>query len=94
MEGRNHMKSAKSESVEARVAEIERLVREFNEKFEAGTSNPEKFMSMNEIERMWGELRSSTDNIYSDMVGELLSSVDEGGLIRKKKENTKKRGSN
>jgi hypothetical protein len=87
------MKSARRESMETRTAEVERLMNEFNERFAAGTSDPETFLSMNDIERMWSELRNNTNNIYSDMMGELLSSVDEGDLIRKKKENTKKKES-
>ena len=76
---------------EARMIEIERLMGEFNEKFHAGTSNAENFITMSEIEHMWSELRNKTDNIYSDMICELLSSVDEGDLIRKKKESMQKK---
>jgi hypothetical protein len=88
------MESARRKSIETRATEVERLMNEFNEKFEAGTSDSENFLSMNDIERMWSELRNNTDNIYSDMMAELLSSVDEGKLIRKKKESTEKKGSN
>jgi hypothetical protein len=48
---------------------------------------------MHEIERMWSELRGNTDYIYSDMLSELMSNVDESELIRKKKENTRKKES-
>lgn len=44
---------------------------------------------MSEIERMWLELQLSTNNIYSDMVQELMGSVEERELIRKKKGRTK-----
>ena len=81
------MKSSDSVGNEARIVEIERLVNEFQEKFQAGTSQAESFITMTEIERMWSELRSKTDNIYSDMLCEMLSSVDEGELIREKKQN-------
>lgn len=74
--------------IQAKISEIERLVNAFKEKFEAGTASSDDFISMNEIERMWGELRNSTNNIYSGMVQELMSSIDESDLIRKKKENT------
>jgi hypothetical protein len=40
---------------------------------------------------MWGHLRQSTNNIYTDMVQELLREIDERDLIRKKKENTEKK---
>ena len=81
------MKSNDSVGNEARIGEIERLVNEFQEKFQAGTSQAESFITMTEIERMWSELRSKTDNIYSDMLCEMLSSVDERELIREKKQN-------
>ena len=71
-----------------RIAEIERLINDFKEKFETGTSDADNFITLHEIERLWGELQSSTNNIYSDMIRELMSKVDESQLIRKKKENT------
>jgi hypothetical protein len=54
----------------------------------AGTSNPDDFLSISDIERLWSELRGSTSLLYSDMLSELLSSIDESELIRKKKPNT------
>lgn len=85
------MESSSNIGNKARMNEIERLVNEFQEKFQAGTSQAENFITMTEIERMWSELRNKTDNLYSDMLCELLSSVDEGELIREKKQNTKER---
>jgi hypothetical protein len=73
-------------NIQQKLAEIERLLTEFKEKFEAGTSDVEDFITMSEIERLWGELQSNTNNIYSDTVRELMSSVDESLMIRKKKE--------
>jgi hypothetical protein len=71
-----------------KLIEIERLIREFKEKFEAGTSDAENFMTMFEIEQIWSELQNSTNTVYSDMVQELMNAVDERDLIRKKKEST------
>ena len=68
-----------------RIAEIERLIDDFKEKFKAGTSDADNFMTIHEIERMWGELQQSTLNIYSAMIRELMSEIDEHDLIRKKK---------
>lgn len=85
------MKSSGTAGNEARMNEIERLVNEFQEKFQAGTSQTDTFIKMTEIERMWSELRTKTDNIYSGMLCELLSSVDEGELIREKKQNTERK---
>jgi hypothetical protein len=73
------------DSTGVKLAEIERLINEFKEKFEAGTSDAENFMTMFEIEQLWLELQNGTNNVYSDMVRELMSTVDERGLIRKKK---------
>jgi len=71
-----------------RIAEIEQMIREFKEKLRHGTSDSENFITIHEIERLWGELLSNTQNIYLDMVRDVLSTVNERDLIRKKKENT------
>ena len=73
------------------LAEIERLIDEFKGKFKARTSNADDFITIHEIERMWGELQQNTLKIYSDMLCNLMGSIDEGDLIRKKKENTHKK---
>jgi hypothetical protein len=79
------------EEMEVRIAEIERLIREFKQTFKERTASAEDFATMSEIEGMWGDLRQNTNNIYADMVQELLSEVDESDLIRKKKENIEKK---
>jgi len=71
-----------------KIAEIERLLREFKEKFQEGTSNADNFITITEIEHLWGDLLSNTQNVYSDMIRELMSNVDERDLIRKKKESS------
>jgi hypothetical protein len=76
------------------LSELERLIKAFRENFKAKTSDAENFITIHEIERMWGELQQNTLNIYSDMVRELMSSVDERDLIRKKNENMLKEESN
>jgi hypothetical protein len=68
-----------------KLAEIERLIKEFKEKFEAGTSDADHFITMTEIERLWAELQNNTQIVYSDMIRELMGTVDEHDLIRKKK---------
>jgi hypothetical protein len=75
------------------MAEIERLIQEFKEKFAAGTEGADDFITISEIEMMWGELQSRTNNIYADMIRKLMSEVDERDLIRKKKDSTKKKES-
>jgi hypothetical protein len=78
------MEKEKQESPNIRLSELERLIDAFQEEFKAKTSNADNFITMHEIERMWGELRNNTLNIYSDMLRELMSNVDESDLIRKK----------
>jgi hypothetical protein len=73
---------------EVRITEIKRLIEEFEAKFQKGVADADNFIKMSEIEMLWGELQTGTNNIYSDMVRELLSTVDERALIRKKKEST------
>jgi len=73
------------------VSEIEMLIIEFQEKFEAGTKEAEKFITIHEIERNMAELQRRTDKIYRDMVCELMSDVDEREIICKKKRIPRKR---
>lgn len=73
---------------EQRIVEIQRLVDKFQSDFKEGTADPDNFMTMSDIERLWGELRNSTEKIYSDMVMELMASVDESRLISKKNRNS------
>ena len=75
----------------AEIARIEQLIQEFKEKFAAGTSDADNFMTISEIEMLWGELQHGTQNIYSDMIRKMMSEVDESDLIRKKKDITGKR---
>ena len=82
------MDSSDDGSRDTRIEEIERLMQVFKEKFKEGTSNADSFLTISEIEQLWGELQDKTNNIYSDMVRELMSNVDESDLIRRKKENT------
>lgn len=83
------MVMANEDTVRIKLAEIERLIKEFKEKFEAGTSDSDNFITITEIEKLWGELQNETNNIYSDLVHELMSTVNESELIRKKKRNLK-----
>ena len=76
------------ESANGEIAEIERLIQSFKEKFVNGTSDVDSFISITEIELLWSELQDKTNNIYSDMIRKLMSEVDESDLIRKKKEST------
>jgi len=71
--------------------EIIRMVDEFRQKIKTGTSKSENFLTITDIERLWTELRGETSHLYSDMLTELLSNIDESEIIRKKKLNTGKK---
>ncbi len=70
---------------EKRSNQIKCLIEDFERKFTKKTSDPDSFASLHEIEQMWGELRADTDKIYSDMVQDMLSKIDESELVCKKK---------
>ena len=85
------MEDAEKGPASYELAEIERLIKEFKEKFEAGTSDADNFLNISEIELMWGELQHKTNNIYSDMVRKMMNEVDESDLIRKKNDTSRAR---
>lgn len=71
------------------VRELSRLVKEFEEKIQNGTMDPNRFLTLSEIEELWGRLIGDTNVLYSDMLQQLIRNVDERDLIRQKKENTR-----
>jgi len=71
--------------------ELLRIVDEFRQRIIAGTSNPDNFLTISDIESLWSKLRGDTSHIYSDMLSELLSNIDETEVIRKKKQNIEKK---
>ena len=77
-----------SSFVNKKIVEIERLVENFKRRFKEGTANADTFMTITEMELIWGELQDKTNKIYSDMLREMMRDVNERDLIRKKKENT------
>ena len=77
---------------EVQLAEIGRMLNDFKERFQAGTSDSENFINISQIETMWLELQTNTQSIYSDIVKDLMSRVDERELVRKKKVNTRSKG--
>jgi hypothetical protein len=64
--------------------ELLRIVEEFRQRIVEGTSDPDHFLTISDIEHLWSELRGDTSLLYSDMLSGLLSDVDETELIRKK----------
>ena len=82
------MEHTKENDNDATILEIRRIIREFQDKFKERTSQAERFLTINELENLWSELRGNTDVLYSDMIRQLMSTIDEKELIRKKKEST------
>ena len=80
------MSDSDQEHANTELLEIERLIQEFKEKFVAGTSDADNFMTISQIELIWSELQNRTHNIYSDMIRKMMSEVNESELIRKKKD--------
>ena len=50
------------DELEIRLAEIEHLIKDFRQTFKERTSTAENFITMTEIETMWGNLRQVTIN--------------------------------
>lgn len=73
------------------IRELSRIVKEFEEKIQNGTEDPDRFLTLTEIEELWGKLIGNTNILYSDMLQSLIQNIDERGLIRQKKENSKPR---
>ena len=71
--------------------ELLRIVDAFRQRIIDGTTDPDNFLSITEIEQLWSKLKDDTSLLYSDMLSELLSNADESELIRKKKQNTERK---
>jgi hypothetical protein len=71
------------------LGELTRIVKEFEEKIQNGTENPDRFLTLSEVEELWGKLIGETNVIYSDMLHDLIQNISEKELIRRKKENSK-----
>ena len=69
--------------------EVLRIMDEFRQKIISGTKDPDNFLTISDIERLWSELRGDTSLLYSDMLASLLAEIDEAEVIRKKKLNTR-----
>lgn len=70
------------------VSELSRIIKDFEEKIKNGTEDPERFLTLAEIEELWGKLIGDTNVLYSNMLQDLIHSTDEREVIRKKKTNT------
>lgn len=70
------------------LGELTRILGEFEEKILNGTSDPEHFLTITEMEQLWSKLNSETKVLYSDMVATMIRNIDERGLIKQKKANS------
>jgi hypothetical protein len=86
------MEKEQGNNSNARKIEIDRLMDVFEEEFKLRTSSADDFITIHEIERMWGELQQNTLNVFSDMIRDLMGKVDERDMIRKKNGNIPKEG--
>ena len=68
--------------------ELLKLLDDFRQSIVDGTTNADDFFSITDIENLWSKLRGDTSLLYSEVLSEILSNVDESELIRKKKRNT------
>lgn len=65
--------------------EIIRRIRAYKQKVALGTSNPDSFFTLTDIERHWDKLISDTNKQYSAITADLIRQIDEKSLISKKK---------
>jgi hypothetical protein len=79
-------------SLEVEIAEIVRLIEEYQAKISNGTSTSDNFMSIIDMEEALGTLRSGTNNIYTDLQSKLVNQIDQNELVRKKKQTTDSKG--
>ena len=71
------------------IGELSRIVKEFEEKIQNGTEDPDRFLTLTEIEELWGKLIGDTNVLYSDMLQTIIRNIDEKELIRRKKGSSK-----
>ncbi len=68
----------------ARIGEeLDSLIKEIDE----GTSDPDHFMSISDIERLWSQRMANTYKIYSDTISDMIRSKRESEPENREKEN-------
>ncbi len=65
--------------------EISHQIDKFVADLQNGTSDPENFITITQLEEKLSLLRSNTTKTYSDILSAYLSSIDESELIKRKK---------
>lgn len=72
--------------------EISHQIDKFVADLQNGTSDPDNFITITQLEEKLSLLRANTTKTYSDILSTYLDSMDETELIKRKKENTGIRG--
>jgi len=80
------MKKTVNEIGQEATENVTALISKFGKQIEEGTTNVETFMTLDDIEARWSQLRRNTEQVYTDIISEIIASVDERELISKKKE--------
>jgi len=84
-------KDNNSARVEKAMSELEGLVTDFSASIANGTIDPEKFISISEIESRMMSLRKQTHEVYDNLLQTIVNEADEREIIRKKKLNTSRK---
>jgi len=79
------MQTPDKTSLELEIAELTRLLEEYQSKIAHGTSSADNFMSITEMEEALGTLRNGTNNIYTELQSKLVCQINQAELVRKKK---------
>ena len=82
------MPEKESRSIDEIMEDLQRINQEFREKIRNGLKDPDRFIKLSEIERMGQELSLYTQKLYLEETIALLNDIDEGMLLRKKKQST------
>ena len=82
------MPDKESRSIDEIMEDLQRINQEFREKIRNGLKDPDSFIKLSEIERMGRELSLHTQKLYLEETTALLNDIDEGMLLRKKKQST------
>lgn len=68
--------------------EIRAAMDRFIKTIEDSIVSPETFLDIEQLEREWHTLRTETDKTYAELISSVLSRLDDGELIKRKKANT------
>ncbi len=71
--------------------EIGHYIDQFIAELEEGTKDPDKFLSVSQMEKSLSDLRLRTGKVCTDMLSAYLTNYDETELIRRKKANADRR---